>query len=80
MLLCYICRTFIYIFIFYFVDHKSKFEDKFELFLNTVKNQTSISLKTLRCDCGFKDKNAEIKVILDKFGIKYETSVPYTSQ
>jgi transposase InsO family protein len=35
---------------------------------------------TLRSDCGLEYKNTEVKAILDKFGIKHETSVPYTPQ
>ncbi|KAL4123438.1 hypothetical protein QTP88_015616 [Uroleucon formosanum] len=45
-----------------------------------VKNQLNISVITLRSDCCLEYKNTEVKVLLDKFGIKHETSVPYTPQ
>ncbi|KAL4123352.1 hypothetical protein QTP88_015548 [Uroleucon formosanum] len=64
----------------YFMSQKSEIKNKFELFLNTVKNQLNISVITLRSDCGLEYKNTEVKVLLDKFGIKHETSVPYTPQ
>lgn len=64
----------------YFMSQKSEVKNKFELFLNTVKNQLNVSVVTLRSDCGLEYKNAEFKTILDKFGIKHETSVPYTPQ
>jgi transposase InsO family protein len=64
----------------YFINKKSEVKEKFELFLNTVKNQLNSSVNTLRSDCGLEYKNAEVKAILDKFGIKHETSVPYTPQ
>lgn len=64
----------------YFMSQKSEVKNKFELFLNTVKNQLNVSVVTLRSDCGLEYKNAEFKTVLDKFGIKHETSVPYTPQ
>ncbi|KAL4126736.1 hypothetical protein QTP88_010945 [Uroleucon formosanum] len=64
----------------YFMSQKSEVKNKFELFLNTVKNQLNISVITLRSDCGLEYKNTEVKALLDKFGIKHETSVPYTPQ
>src|SRR5580765_4598794 len=64
----------------YFMNQKSEVKDKLELFLNMVKNQINNSVITLRSDCGLEYKNAEVKAILDKFGIKHETSVPYTPQ
>lgn len=64
----------------YFMSQKSEVKNKFELFLNTVKNQLNISVITLRSDCGREYKNTEVKALLDKFGIKHETSVPYTPQ
>lgn len=60
----------------YFMSQKSEVKNKFELFLNTVKNQLNISVITLRSDCGREYKNTEVKALLDKFGIKHETSVP----
>jgi hypothetical protein len=64
----------------YFMSQKSEVKNKFELFLNTVKNQLNISIITLRSDCGLEYKNTEVKALLDKLGIKHETSVPYTPQ
>jgi len=64
----------------YFISQKSEVKNKFEQFLNTVKNQLNISVITLRSDCGLKYKNTEVKALLDKFRIKHETSVPYTLQ
>lgn len=62
------------------MNYRSEVSDKHKWFLNTVKNQTSISVKTLISDYSLKYKNIEIKVILDKIDIKHGTNVLYTLQ
>jgi len=47
--------------------------------LKTVKNQLKIPVIIVRFG-GLKNKFTEVKAILDKFGIKHETSVPYKSE
>jgi len=51
----------------YFMSQKSEVKNKFELFLNTVKNQLNVSVVTLRSDCGLEYKNAEFKTILELY-------------
>jgi len=60
------------------MSQKSEVKNKFELFLNTVKNQINISVIILRSDCGQEYETIEVKAILDKLRIKHETSVLYT--
>lgn len=60
------------------MNHNSEIKDKLQLFLNTVRYQTSISVKTFRINYGFDYINTEIKLNLDKFGKKHEISVLYT--
>ncbi|CAB0037528.1 unnamed protein product [Trichogramma brassicae] len=64
----------------YFLRHKSDVVDNFRSFERAVNNKFGRTMRALRCDQGREYCNNEMKKTMDKYGIKLETTAPYTPE
>lgn len=64
----------------YFLRTKDEVPAVVDNFIRMVENQTNHKVKTLRTDNGREYLNATLKSILDKAGIRHETTIAYNPQ
>ena len=64
----------------YFLKCKSEVLEKFLEFKNKVENELDRKIKVLRSDNGREYINSQFDKCLKKFGIKHQTTIPYTPQ
>lgn len=66
---------------FFFIKHKSEVTERFVEFKAMIENQTSRKIKILlRTDNGKECVNNELKSVLEKNGIRHQTTVAYIPQ
>ena len=64
----------------YFLRSKSEVPEKFAEYKALVENQTSQKIKVLSSDNGTEYVNEHLSSMLHRYGIKHETTVPYSKQ
>lgn len=64
----------------FFLKQKSGVKQLLEGFIKRVQTETGKVIKRLRTDKGLEFLNREVQSILQKYGIKHETSVAYTPE
>ncbi|KAL7304754.1 hypothetical protein TKK_0002986 [Trichogramma kaykai] len=64
----------------YFLRHKSDVVDKFRIFERSVNNKFGRTMRVLRSDNGREYCNHEMQKTLNKYGIRLETTAPYTPE
>jgi hypothetical protein len=64
----------------YFLKQKSETADCFLAYVKKVHTDTNQRVKMLRCDGGTEYNNRYLKTSLENFGIKLQTSAPYTPE
>lgn len=64
----------------YTIKNKSEVLQTFKMFKNLVETQTDRKIKTLRTDNGGEYCSKEYSQFLGKYGIRHQTTAPYTPQ
>lgn len=64
----------------YFLATKDQVASKIEEFLETLKTQRNLPVKTLRSDNGLEFVNERVKKITSSRGIVHQTTVPYSPE
>lgn len=62
----------------YFLQAKTEVPPCFVKFKSRVKNETGFKIKCMRTDNGTEFCNNRLLAILDKSGIRHQTTVPYS--
>jgi transposase InsO family protein len=64
----------------FFLQDKSETQEVLNKFFRMTQNEFDTKVKKIRSDNGTEFKNTQVEDFLDKEGIKYEFSTPYTPQ
>jgi len=64
----------------YFIKNKYELKNIMETCIKSVKTETGSKVKTLRTDNELEFVNKDITSILQKYGIRYQTTVAYTPE